>query len=257
MKNKGFIKPLATFLIISLLFVGCKGEKKMAQYGEVYRERPATIYIAPLVDHSERRAVRTVEDSAYNASVNIATKYLYLTSSDPLVFNGYYVLGPLASAQLAATESRSVKQLRNENINDYYTDLGVDAIFFLTVNSWSSTHNSWTVEVEYTMRSTRNGGEVMHSVVKATKMLHTDFKGKPKPLGADIEFAEKYGCDLETAQRCRLVDLLNQFLLKDLPSGSRARAMSIERYVPTHAEYLNIQINPDGSVMVIPADEEL
>ena len=251
MKNKVWI------LFLPLLLAGCKGEKKMAQYSEVYQERPATIYIAPIVDHSERRAVRLVEDSAYNASVNIATKQLFLTASDPLVYNGYYVLGPLASAQLAATEKRTVKQLRNENINDYYSDLGIDAILFLTVNSWSSTHNSWTIEVEYTLRSTRTGSEVMHTVVKATKMLHTDFKGKPKPLGVDLDFAEKFGCDLETAQRCRLVELLNRFVLKDLPSGSRARPISIERYVPTHAEYFNMQINPDGSVMIVPDDEEL
>ena len=251
MKNKVWI------LFLPLLLAGCNGEKKMAQYSEVYQERPATIYIAPIVDHSERRAVRFVEDSAYNASVNIATKQLFLTASDPLVYNGYYVLGPLASAQLAATEKRTVKQLRNENINDYYSDLGIDAILFLTVNSWSSTHNSWTIEVEYTLRSTHTGSEVMHTVVKATKMLHTDFKGKPKPLGVDLDFAEKFGCDLETAQRCRLVELLNRFVLKDLPSGSRARPISIERYVPTHAEYFNMQINPDGSVMIVPDDEEL
>lgn len=248
---------LIILAILPLLLIGCKGEQKMSQYREVYQERPLTIYIAPIVDHSERRALRSVEDSAYNASVNIATKHLYLTASDPLVYNGYYLLGPLASAQLAATEQRSVKQLRNENVNDYYTDLGIDAILFLTVNSWSSTHNSWSVEVEYALRSTRTGSEVMHTVVRATKLLHTDFKGKPKPLGADQAFAAKYGCDLETAQRCRLVEMLNQFILKDLPSGSRARPVSIDRYVPTHAEFLNVQINPDGSVMIVPEDDEL
>ena len=249
--------PLATLLIISLLFVECKGENKMGHYNEVYQERPVNIYIAPVVDHSERRAVRSLEDSAYNASVNIATKQLYLTASAPLVFNGYYVLGPLASSQLAATERRTVKQLRNENINDYYSELGIDAILFLTVNSWSSTHNTWSIEVEYSLRSTRTGSEVMHTVVKATKMLHTDFKGRPQPLGADRDFAANFGCDLETAQRCRLVDLVNQFVLKDLPSGGRARAVSVERYVPTHAEYFSMQINPDGSVMIVPDDEEL
>lgn len=248
---------LTLLLLLPLLFVGCKGEQKLTQYSEVYQERPAVIYVAPLVDHSERRAVRSLEDSAYNASVNIATKQLYLTASDPLVFNGYYVPGPMAAAQLAATESRTVKQLRNENINDYYTDLGIDAILFLTVNGWSSTHNSWTVEVEYVLRSTHTGSEVMHTVVKATKMLHTDFKGKPRPLGEDETFAKKYGCDLETAQRCRLVELLNQYVLKDLPSGARSRGTSIERYISSHAEYFNLHINPDGSVMVVPSDDEL
>ena len=244
-------------LLPLILMTSCKGEKKMAQYSEVYQEQPTTIYIAPLVDRSERRAVRSIEDSAYNVSVNIATKQLYLTASDPLVFNGYYVLGPLSSAQLAASETRTVKQLRNENINDYYTDLGIDAILFLQVNLWSSTHNSWTVEVEYSLRSTRTGSEVMHTVAHATKMVQTDFKGKPKPLSEDMAFAEKYGCDLETAQRCRLVELLNQYVLKDLPSGSRARGSSIERYTGSHAEYFNLHINPDGSVMVVPSEDDL
>lgn len=254
------MKKMRVWPLVVLSFVlltGCKGEKKMSQYSEVYQERPTTIYIAPLIDHSERRAVRTLEDSAYNASVNIATKQLFLTASDPLVYNGYYVLGPLASAQLAATERRTVKQLRNENINDYCTELGVDAVLFLTVNGWSSTHNSWTVEVEYALRSTHTGSEVMHTVVKATKMVHTDFKGRPKPLGDDIAFAKNYGCDLETAQRCRLVEILNQYVLKDLPSGSRTRGMAIERYIGSHPEYFNLQVNPDGSVTVVPSDDEL
>lgn len=253
---KSHISHFSFLIFLPLLLAGCKGEQKMSQFREVYQERPATLYVAPVVDRSERRAVRTVEDSVYNAAVNTAVKHLYLTASDPLVYNGYYVLGPLASAQLATTESRTVKQLRNENINDYNTDLGIDAILFLTVNSWNSTHNSWTVEVEYALRSTQTGSEVMHTVVKATKLLHTDFKGKPIPLGDDQAFAVKYGCDLETAQRCRLVEILNRFILKDLPAGNRARAVSIERYIPTHAEYFEMQINPDGSVMVLTDEEE-
>ena len=245
----------ALWLLLPLLLIGCKGEKKMTQYTEVYHERPLTIYIAPLVDRAEHRAVRALEDSAYNASLDIATKQLYLTASDPLVFNGYYVLGPLASAQLAATDNRSVSQLRNENINDYATELGIDAILFLTVNKWSNTHNAWTVEVEYTLRSTHTGSDVMHTVVNATKMLHTDFKGKPQPLSEDRAFAEKYGCDLETAQRCRLVEIVNQYVLKDLPAGGRARAISFEQKLPSHFEYINMYINPDGSVMVVPTDD--
>ena len=240
-----------------MLMTGCKGEKKMVQYTEMYQERPTTIYIAQINDRAERCAVRTVEDSAFNASVNIATKQLYLTASSPLVYKGYYVPGPVASAQLAASETRTIKQLLNENINDYYTDLGFDALLFLTVNRWTQTHNSWTVEVEYVLRSARTGSDVMHCVVKATKMLPTDFKGRPKPLGADLAFAAQYGCDLQTAQRCRLVELTNQFVLGDLPSGSRARENSIERYIPSHAEYFNLLIGPDGSMMVVPDDEEL
>lgn len=249
-------KRLWILLLLPLLLSACKGEKKMVQYTELYKDRPSTIYIAPLQDYSERRAVRALEDSAYNVSLNAATKQLYLTAADPLVYKGYYLLGPLASSQIAATEWRTVKQLRNENISDYYTDLGVDAILFIVVKKWENTHNSWTVEVEYDLRSTQTGSEVMHTLVRATKLLHTDFKGRPQPLGEDMEFSKKYGCDLETAQRCRLVEILNQYVLGDLPSGARARENSVERYIPSHPEYFNLHINPDGSVMVVPADEE-
>lgn len=242
-------------MMLPLLLAGCKGQKKMSLYDEVYKERPATIYIAPLDDRSERRPMRTLDDSIYNASLNIATKQLYLTASDPLVFNGYYVLGPLASAQLAATETRTGRQLRNDNISDYHSELGIDAVLFITLHNWSETPVSWKAEIEYTLRSTHTGNEVMHVIVKASKQLQTDFKGNPKPLGVEQDFAKKYGCDLETAQRCRLVEVTNQYVLKDLPSGRRSRGNSIERYVVSHPEYFNLNINPNGGVELIRSNE--
>jgi len=249
------MKRALLLLLPLLMVVGCKGPKKMTQYNEVYKERPSTIYIAPISDRSERHPMRTLDDSLYNASLNTATKQLFLTASDPLVFNGYYVLGPLASAQLAATETRTGKQLRNDNINDYYTELGIDAVLFITLYSWSETSSSWSADIEYVLRSTRTGNEVMHVFVKASKQLPTDFKGNPKPLGADLDFAAKYGCDLETAQRCRLVEIVNQFVLRDLPSGSRSRGNAVERYVVSHPEYFNLNINPSGGVELLKSNE--
>lgn len=237
------------FILLSALFMtACESEKKLAQYSDIYQERPSVIYVAPLNDLSSRRALRTTEDSLYNLSLNIAAKQLFLTATDPLVNNGYYVPGPLASAQLAATEQRTGKQLRNENIGDYYTDLGVDAVLFITLHSWKHTSNSWTVEVEYVLRSTHSANELMHVSVNAMKTLPTDFKGNPILLKDDQTLAERYGCDVETAARCRLVEILNKFVLKDLPSGKRAREHRTERYIPSHPEYFNLKIYPDGSV---------
>ena len=239
-------------LLLPLAFMsGCKGEKRIAKYSELYNERPATVYVVPLNDVSPRRAFRETADSVYNASLNIAARQLYLTASDPLTAHGYYTLGPLASAQLAATESRTGKQLRNENINDLYTDLGIDAVLFIDLLSWSNTFNTWSVEAEYVMRSTHTGVEILHVHVNATKILHTDFKGNPKPLKEDIEFAKKYGCDLETAQRCRLVEIMNQYVLRDIPSGTRARQRNAEQYVNSHPEYFNLRIHRDGSVELL------
>ena len=233
------------------LLAGCKGEKRITKYTELYSERPSTIYVVPVNDVSPRRAVRETADSVYNASLNVAARQLYLTASDPLTSHGYYTMGPLASAQLAATETRSGKQLRNENINDLYTDLGIDAVLFIDLLSWSNTSNTWSVEAEYVMRSTHTGVEVLHVHVNATKILHTDFKGNPKPLREDLEFAEKYGCDLETAQRCRLVEIMNQYVLRDIPSGKRARQRDAEQYVNSHPEYFKLRIHRDGSVEML------
>lgn len=240
--------------MVAMMSLSCSHEKKLVQYSDVYKEKPSVIYVAPLNDLSLRRAIRLPEDSLYNISLNTAARQLYLTASDPLVFNGYYVPGPLASAQIAATESRTGKQLRNEDITDYKSELGIDAVLFITLNGWSCTSNSWTAEVEYVLRSTVSNSELMHVSVTAMKVLPTDFKGNPLPLREDEAFAKKFGCDLETAQRCRLVEVLNQYILKDLPAGRRARQHRTERYIPSHPEYFKLLIHTDGSVEMKQTD---
>lgn len=258
--SRFFIFHFSFFIFIIFQFssfnflTSCSTQKRLDAYSEIYRERPSVIYVAPLDDHSMRHALRTSEDSLYNTSLNIAAKQLYLTASDPLVHNGYYLPGPLASAQIAATESRTGKQLRNEDITDYYTDLGIDAILFITLHGWNATSNSWTVEVEYVLRSTHTGQELFHVSVNAMKLLSTDFKGNPIPLRGDEAFARQYGCDLETAQRCRLVETLNQYVLKDIPSGLKARQHSTEGFAPSHPEFFNLKIHPDGSVQMLKSE---
>ncbi len=248
---------LLVILATIALAWGCKGEKKLVQYNDLYRERPAVIYIVPIEDKAEHRAQREVDDSLYNLSLNAATQHLYMTASAPLVYKGYYVLGPLATAQLAATETRTLKQLRNESINDYYSDLGIDAVLFIKVTKWENTFNSWSVDIDYTLRAAEHGTEIMHTFVHATKSVRTDFRGNPLPLKEDLAFAEKYGCDIETAQRCRLVEIVNEYILSDLPSGKRSRGTVIEPHAKTHPEYFSLCINPDGSIMLIDPPTEL
>lgn len=249
-------RTLILLLPLLILMAGCKGEHKVVQYDLMYKEAPAVIYVAPINDLSSRRAMRELDDSAHNASLNVAVQHCYVTAADPLISKGYYVMGPLASAQLAATESRTGKQLRNDDINDLYTELGIDAVLFIDIVEWSNTYNTWTVEAEYYVRSARTGGELLFAHVKATKILPTDFKGNPTPLPDDKAFAKRYGCDLPTAQRCRLVEIMNNYVLNDLPSGSRARVHSSEQYVKSHPEYFNLRIHRDGSVEMLKSTEE-
>lgn len=249
------MRRMVIVALAAVALIACSGQKRLEQYKEVYSERPAVIYVAPVDDRTQHKAVRETKDSLYNASISTAAKQLYLTAADPLTDMGYYVLGPLASAQIAATETRTGKQLRNENINDYNSELGIDAILFIDLICWKQTSSSWTAEIEYTLRSTRTGSELMHTRVNSTKFLHTDHKGNPKPLTDDLRFAERYGCDLETAQRCRLVEITNQYVLRDLPSGERARSYDAERYVQSHPEFFYLRIQRDGTVELFRADQ--
>ncbi len=240
--------------LLTAMLASCESAKKMEHYSEIYQETPLCIYVAPVNDLSPRRALRETVDSLYNASLNTAAKQLYLTAADPLTAAGYYVLGPLASAQIAATETRTGKQLRNENINDYATELGIDAILFIDLYEWKQTNDTWTAVVGYTLRSTHTSGELMHVRVNATKYLPTDYKGNPQPLADDLKFSSRYGCDLETAQRCRLVEITNQYVLRDIPVGSLARVYSTERYIPSHPDYFYLRIHKDGTVELFTSE---
>ena len=252
-------RRLNTILLLAatLLFPACDGQKKMVHYSDIYQEQPLSIYIAPLNDMAMRRAVREMDDSLYNASITVAAKQMYLSAADPLVSHGYYVPGPLSSAQIAATESRSGKQLRNENINDYLDDLGFDAILFIDILEWRQTFCTWSVVAEYVLRSTKTNSEIMHVWVDATKHLPTDYKGNPRALKDDLDFAEKYGCDFATAQRCRLVEMVNKFVLKDLPAGQRARQQKSERFLKSNPEYYYLRIERDGSVVLLDNNETI
>lgn len=242
--------------IVALGLASCKSEKRLTHYSDIYQQNTETIYIAPINDFSVRRAVRELEDSIYNTSLNTAVMQMYLTAAAPLTEHGYYVPGPLTAAQVAATETRTGKQLREGDIRDLHSQLGIDAVLFIDVIKWECTNCSWSVEAEYLLRSTHTGSNLMHVHVNATKMVFPDFKGNPKPLSEDIAFAKRYGCDIETAQRCRLVEILNQYVLRDIPSGFRARQHKAERYGKPHPDRFTLTIHRDGSVELFKDTEQ-
>lgn len=248
---------IITAIVALAVFAGCKSSKKNAFYDNIYKEKTSTIYVAPLSDIAERNAERELNDKSHNASLDIAAKHMYLTAATPLVNSGYYVIGPMASAQIAATETRTRRQLQNGSIADLNERYGIDAILLTTIHRWRETTCEWTVYAEYQLRSTKSGEELMHVWVRATKLLPTDHKGVPQPLKADIDFAEAWDCDLATAQRCRLVEVLNQFILNDLPLGNRSRQYAEDRYIASRStEYVNLLIDRDGSVEMKRTTEE-
>ncbi|MCR4660015.1 MAG: hypothetical protein K5650_06940 [Bacteroidales bacterium] len=247
MKPQTLITALAALLAINL--TGCKTTQKTAFYEDIYKEQTATIYVAPLNDLSARNAERELNDKNHNASLNTAAKYLYISASTPLITSGYYVIPPLASAQIAAAEQRTRKELMTGKIDDYATRYGIDAVLFTTIHGWRETSCQWTLFAEYVLRSTKSNDELMHVWVEASKLLPTDHRGNPLPLKADQDFADQWDCDLATAQRCRLAEILNQFVLNDLPLGNRSRQYNEDRYIPSRStEYIKLMVDRDGTL---------
>ncbi|MBR1798428.1 MAG: hypothetical protein IJ761_00820 [Bacteroidales bacterium] len=252
---KRFVLRYGLCFALTLLIISCQGEKKVSRYESWYKEKPEVIYVAPVCDLSQRKVVRGDDDSIYNASLNLAAKHMYLSSFSPIITNGYYTLGALASAQFALAHPKTTKQLHNSSMEEY-RNLGIDAVLLITIHNWSQSSDQWNIYVEYVLRSTHNNTELMHVWVKGAKQLSTNYKGIPIPLKKDIKFAENANCDTETAIRCSLVETLNKYVLNDIPRGALARSREKEPYTTAHPDYFQMMIRKDGTVEMLQMGEE-
>jgi hypothetical protein len=84
-------------LVALLLAVSCKSEKKVTTYNELYREKPATILVAPVQDNAKRPMVKTTQDRVLNDELSAAAHYMRQSLSYPLSSQGYYATAPLTS----------------------------------------------------------------------------------------------------------------------------------------------------------------
>ncbi len=236
-------------LAATILLTSCGIEKKGVQYESLYEEKPVIIYMAPTFDNCARREVKYPSDMAYNNEINSANAFFYETMSDPLVKNGYYVLGPVSSEQMAAGETRSQKQLFYGDIKDY-GDKGIDAVLFTTLHRWREENGKWIVYIEYLLRSTKTNTDLMHKWVKAVKAIPLNFKKDPVPLKEDKIFAETFDFDNGTAQRCYLVQKVNDYVLRNLPTSSTRRQFEKDLHSPGTATYIQYTWDEKGSADV-------
>lgn len=249
------IIALLSVAVITIL-ASCKSEHKITYYSDIYAEKPTTIYVAPINDKSARRPDKYEKDKAYNAEVDAASAYMLKTITEPLVKQGYYVIGPLAGAQIASKETRSFRQLTKTDLNSYHDDYGVDAILFTTIHRWKESNGKWTVYVEYLLRSTKTYAELMHTWVEASKVIFTDMKKDPVPMRADRLFAKRLEVSVDAAQRCILVNNTNNIVLKDLPISSSRRQFESDAHLGSNSAYLRVTCNETGEVEAQPMSME-
>lgn len=242
-------------MLAALLLTACKGEKKITSYSDIYSERPTTIYIAPIADNAERKIEKYPTDIAYNNELNSAKAYMYQTMGNPLINKGYYVIGPIASEEIAKQTNLTHKQLKNSDIKTFYEQYGVDAILVVTLHKWKDENGKKTAFLEYQLRSTKTNIDLFHSWVMATKQVSTNLKGDPIKLKNDERFAKRYDMDNGTAQRCFLVEKVNDYVLRNLPTSSQRRQFEKDLYKnanPNYIKYMWI----DGGANVEPCSAE-
>lgn len=239
-----------------ILLSSCNQEKKVTYYSDIYSEKPTTIFLAPTQDNSARKIEKYPKDVAYNNEVNTAANYFYQTLSAPLINHGYYVLGPLASKQLAANETRSFKKFLNGDIKSYSTRYGVDAILYTIIHRWIEKNGEWNVYVEYVLRSTKTNHELMHTWVKASKQVPTNLKGDPIIMKSDLAFAKAMEFDNGTAQRAFLVEKLNDYILRNIPISSTKRQYEEDLYKSAHPSYIRYVWTDEGKADISPLSIE-
>lgn len=231
-----------------LLAVGCKSEKKITTYSSIYKERPVTLYVAPLQDKSQRREERYPQDIAFNAERNMAALHLSNTLSRPLTAKGYYVIPPLAAKQIAGIENTAQKELRDGDLLRYAQYYGVDAILLVTIHRWKNNENEVEIYLEYTLRSCKSNIDLMHSWVQANIKAEYNYKGEHVPTPFDRTLMQDYSIDAATALRCRLVERVSDLVLRNLPISASKRQFEQDRYETAHESYFRCVVNDNNEV---------
>lgn len=248
------MKKYFTFIALTTLtmvaLIGCKGAKKSVQYGDLYSEKPLTIYVAPVTDHAERREVKYPGDTKYNNELDLAAKYMYQTTQKPIARLGYYVIGPTAGMQIAAEETRSTSKMMTGDLKSYKNDYGIDAILFPIIHKWKQNKEEWIVYVEYVLVSTKTNSELMHTWVKATKEVKTNFKGVPLTMKFDNDFADDMEMSNASAQRCFLVGQVNDYVLRNLPTSSDRRQFEDDKYYKANPAYFSYYFSTEGDIEI-------
>lgn len=232
------------------LVAGCKSEKKINSYKDIYSEQPTTIMVAPVFDKAERKVEKYPTDVAYNNELTTSTAYMQMTLSRPLVRKGYYVIEAATAGEVMAQSGYSQKELRVGNLSELQSKCGIDAVLVVTLHRWREENGKWIAMLEYQLRSTKTNHDLMHTWVMAIKAVPTNLKGDPIVMKRDKSFAKQWGFDNGTAQRAFLVEKANDYVLRDLPTSSTLRQFEKDIYRNANPTYIKYLWSEDGGADV-------
>ena len=242
--------PLLVFSFYLLVaFAGCQTEQKATSYNDLYKERPVTVLIGPVQDNAKRPVVKTSQDELLVQELSSAALFMRQTLSEPLVNMGYYTLPVLASDIILDSLGLAYKDYMNGDIRHLDSLYGIDAVLLVAIHKWQTPEiNEMVVYAEYTLRSTKTGQDLMHSWVRGDKIQPVDTYGEPIELPSDLEFIDRSGVSNSLAHRCILMQQMSDFVLRNLPIGTRRWFHKHDQYISANPSYYGFAINPDGSL---------
>lgn len=236
-------------LMALCLLLSCKGEKRVSTYETLYKEQTFTILIAPVQDNAKRFLEKTTQDVVRNEELTAAAYYLRQTLTEPLVSQGYYTLPPLASDVVLEQLGKDYRQLMDGDISELSQKYGIDAVLLVAIHNWQEPEaNEIAVYVEYTLRSTKTGMELMHNWVRGNKIQPVDTKGYTVELESDIKFMQQTEMSNDLAHRCILLQQVSDFALRNTPTSANRWYFKHDQYIASNPAYYGFTIGPDGSV---------
>ena len=235
--------------ILLLALTGCKGEKKIVTYEDFYKETPVNILIGPVEDNARRPIAKTSQDELLGGDLTAAAIYLRQCLADPLLAQGYYTLAPMASDIIVKTINMDYRQLRDQDIKHLGTKYGIDAVLLTAIHKWQQPEiNEVVVYVEYILRSTKTGQDLMHTWVRGRKLQPVDTHGEPVELSTDAAFIERNGTESRQAHRYILLQQMSDFALRNLPTSASRWYFQHDRYTPATPAYYGFEIGTDGAI---------
>ncbi|MBQ0016872.1 MAG: hypothetical protein KBT04_07815 [Bacteroidales bacterium] len=246
-KRSFLLLPIAALLLLN----GCKSEQKYVRYATVYDEHPLVIYTAPLYD-------LTVDERNDNPDSASAVMYQYQDSAAKVLFQslplgltdkGYEVVGQQGRLAIDLHRLPLRRDLLKSDISRYKSQHNVDAVLVSTLLRWKESRTSPSLYVEFTLRSTLSGKNLLHAGVCISRTVDTNWQRQLMPTQADYDLAQTMGTSVECALRCYAVQQAVHYILRDLPY-CKGYPYQRDLYLKASEEYYNINITSDGALEV-------
>ena len=250
------MQRLLAIALAAILLAACSGEKKYVHYAALYEEAPHSIYIAPLFDLSTRKTDADSAMKAQYACRDAVSRYFVRTLPIGLSQRGYHTNANDSILLPGIGAAKRLKRLQTADLGSYCSQMDADAVLITTLLTWKERRTEPTLFVEYQLRSTKSGRDLMHTWVRISRTIDTTYSGELMPLLDEITLADSLHVSIECAMRCLMVQQANIFVTQDLPFTTKSYHFRKDLYLPAMRQYFNATINNEGALLVTPSTME-